>query len=63
MWAFIANAVIVIMTAKSYSMIARRSVSVEAESIGVWKEIFIAMSFISTVVNASIQAFPSSALS
>lgn len=62
-WAFIANAVIVIMTAKSYSMIARRSVSVEAESIGVWKEIFIAMSFISTVVNASIQAFPSSALS
>jgi hypothetical protein len=62
-WGFIANVVIVILTAKSYSKIARRSLSIEQESIGVWNKIFMSLSFISTIVNAMIIAFTSKAMS
>lgn len=39
-YGFLANIVIVVLTAKAYSSIARRSLSIEQETIGVWKEIF-----------------------
>ena len=62
-WGFLANVVIVMLTANAYSKIARRSLSIEQESIGVWKDIFMALSFISTIVNAMIIAFTSKAMS
>lgn len=61
-WSFLSNLIIVLLTGRSYSSIARRSVSIESDSIGMWQDIFIGISFISTVVNACILAFPSNAL-
>jgi hypothetical protein len=58
-WGFLANLVMIILTEQSYSKIARRSLSKEIESIGVWNDIFLVFSFISTVVNAMIVTFTS----
>lgn len=62
LWGFLANTVMIQLTAKFYSTIARRSLSMEMESIGVWNDIFLAMSFLSTVVNAMFVAFTSSSI-
>lgn len=61
-WGFLANVVIVGLTAASYTKIARRSLSAQQESLGVWIDIFMTISFISTVVNAMIVAYTSNAL-
>ena len=53
----ISNVAITTLTARAYSNIAKRSLSREVESIGVWNDIFMIISFVSTVVNALIVAF------
>ena len=59
---FLSNVVIIILTAKSYSSIAKRSLSRQIETIGVWNDIFAMMSFVSTIVNALIVAFTATSM-
>lgn len=61
-WGFIANLVMVILTEKAYSTIARRSLSVELETIGVWNQIIEVMCFTSTFVNAMLNVYTSNSL-
>lgn len=61
-FAFLANTVMIQLTAKSYSTIARRSLSMEMETIGVWNDIFFVMTFLSSVVNAMFVAFTSTSM-
>jgi len=61
-WGFIANVIMIILTEKAYSKIARRSLSREMENIGVWNDVFMLISFISTVINAMFVAFTSQSM-
>lgn len=61
-WGFIANLIMIILTEKAYSTIARRSLSIEMENIGTWNKIIEVMCFVSTFVNAMLNVYTSDSL-
>lgn len=61
-YGFLSNMMMIILTEKAYSTIARRSLSRPIESIGVWNKIIEVMCFISTIVNAMLNVYTSNHL-
>lgn len=59
---FIANLTMVILTAFSYSSYAKRALCKESSGIGVWKDIFITISYLGVIFNAVIMIFVSNGL-
>lgn len=60
--AFISNMIILLLTAKSYESIIRRSASKHMTNIGIWKNIFIALGYLGVMYNAVTIIYPGKGL-
>lgn len=60
--AFISNIIILILTAKSYESIIRRSASKHMTNIGIWKTIFMALGYLGVMYNAATIIYPGGGL-
>ena len=56
---FIGNNINIWLTTKTYANITRRSHSRQMENLGVWNDLFMIISFMSTIVNAGLLVFTS----
>lgn len=56
---FIGNNINIWLTTRTYAYITKRSISQQVSGLGVWNELFVIISFMSTIVNAALLVFTS----